>query len=214
MVEISAGKKRLLFGDGVNLRCLPAGEKRPEKHQLLLEFDDGSSVAATVQMYGLLYAFRAGANDDNPYYMIAREKPSPLSAEFTEAYFEGLLSGVKPAMSAKGFLATEQRIPGLGNGVRQDILFRAGIHPKNKVGGITSAGLGSLYRSVKETLAEMTLKGGRDTEKDLYGNPGGYGTVLSAKTWKNPCPVCGGVRVRQAYLGGNVYFCPNCQPQK
>lgn|GEM_PF-2077218 len=30
----------------------------------------------------------------------------------------------------KAFLATEQRIPGLGNGVLQDILWTARIHPK------------------------------------------------------------------------------------
>lgn len=214
MIEVTAGDKHLLFGDGVNLRTIAAGEKRPPKHQLLLEFDDGSAVAGTVQMHGLLYAFPSGANDGNFYYMAARKKPSPLSAEFTKLYFEGLLSELKPSMSAKGFLATEQRIPGLGNGVLQDILFQAGIHPKNKVGGFSSADLDRLYRSVKETLSEMTRKGGRDTEKDLYGNPGGYGTILSAKTWKNPCPVCGGKLIRQAYLGGNVYFCPNCQPQK
>jgi formamidopyrimidine-DNA glycosylase len=40
-------------------------------------------------------------------------------------------------LSAKAFLATEQRIPGLGNGVLQDILFTAGIHPKRKMAAIS-----------------------------------------------------------------------------
>jgi len=30
--------------------------------------------------------------------------------------------------------------------------------------------------------------------------------------WPVSCPVCGAAIVRQAYLGGNVYFCPVCQP--
>ena len=29
---------------------------------------------------------------------------------------------------------------------------------------------------------------------------------------EQPCPACGGSIIREAYMGGNVYFCPNCQP--
>lgn len=36
-------------------------------------------------------------------------------------------------------------------------------------------------------------------------------TILSAKTWRNPCPCCGAVVVKEAYLGGTVYYCPQCQ---
>jgi formamidopyrimidine-DNA glycosylase len=57
----------------------------------------------------------------------------------------------------------------------------------------------------------MTDKGGRDMEKDLYGQPGGYVCLLSKNTLDKPCPVCGETLVRQAYLGGNIYFCPGCQ---
>jgi len=39
--------------------------------------------------------------------------------------------------SIKFLLATEQRIPGLGNGVLQDILFKAKIHPKRKVADLS-----------------------------------------------------------------------------
>ena len=60
----------------------------------------------------------------------------------------------------------------------------------------------------------MTRAGGRDTEKDLYGQAGGYRTILSRNTLDKPCPVCGGALIREAYLGGNIYFCPVCQPMK
>ena len=29
---------------------------------------------------------------------------------------------------------------------------------------------------------------------------------------RSGCPFCGGPISRQAYLGGNVYFCIRCQP--
>jgi formamidopyrimidine-DNA glycosylase len=58
----------------------------------------------------------------------------------------------------------------------------------------------------------MTDLGGRDTEKDMFGHMGGYKTILSKNTLKNPCPNCGNEIVKEAYLGGAVYFCPTCQP--
>jgi len=71
-------------------------------------------------------------------------------------------------------LAAEQRIPGLGNRTLQDILFNARIHPKKKVSTFTEDDKKHIYNSTKSTLKEMLSKGGRDTEKDLFGNPGGY----------------------------------------
>jgi formamidopyrimidine-DNA glycosylase len=123
-----------------------------------------------------------------------------------------LIKNAKQTLSAKAFLATEQRIPGLGNGSLQDILFHVGIHPKRKLNSLSSKEKDKLYQSVKQTIRDMVIKGGRDTEKDLFGQCGGYKTTLSNKTYKEPCPQCGSEIIRQAYLGGNVYFCPKCQP--
>lgn len=126
--------------------------------------------------------------------------------------FEKLFVEAKKSLSAKALLATEQRIPGVGNGVTQDILFNASIHPKQKVSILPDGKKKKLFVSLKETLQQMTNLGGRDTQLDLYGNRGGYRTILSAQTWKEPCLCCGGAIVKEAYLGGSVYYCPNCQP--
>lgn len=114
--------------------------------------------------------------------------------------------------SVKAFLATDQRIPGLGNGTLQDILFRAKINPKCKMASLTEEDKHRLFVSIKHVLAEIRDNGGRDTEKDLFGEAGQYQTILSQKTFKNPCPVCGGEIVKQAYLGGSIYYCIHCQP--
>ena len=211
MVQVSLSDIRLLFGDGANLRYIEPGQALPEKHQLLLSLDDGSALVCTVQMYGGIWAFVKG-QFDNPYYEAARSKPSPLSDAFDTAYFSGIVAAAPANLSAKGLLATEQRIPGLGNGVLQDILLNAGVNPRTKVLALSDGDIESLYGSVKKTLAEMTALGGRDTEKDLFGNSGGYKTKLSAKTPGMICPQCGGPVVKQAYMGGSVYFCPECQP--
>jgi formamidopyrimidine-DNA glycosylase len=211
MVEIVAGKARLLLGDGVNLRYYAPGEKLPAKHQLQVEFDDFSSLIGSVEMYGGLWAFPEG-RFDSPYYTVAKQKPSPLTAQFDYNHFKALLPHEKlNSLSAKAFLATEQRIPGLGNGCLQDILWTARIHPKRKLATLTAAEFQTLFHAVKSLLAEMAENGGRDTERDLFGCPGGYQTILSKNTAGKSCPACGALIKKEAYLGGSIYYCEECQ---
>lgn len=200
----------LAFSDGVIVRYYPPGAEVPARYQLLVAFDDESFLVATVAMYGGIYAFRGAY--DYPYYLGALSKPSPLEDRFDASYFGQMMLGAKRNLSAKAFLATEQRIPGLGNGVLQDILFEARIHPRRKLASLSGREQDELFESVKGTLRQMTAAGGRDTEKDLFGHRGGYRVLLSKTTLGEPCPVCGGPIMREAYLGGTVYYCPGCQP--
>lgn len=210
-LEMQLEDTYLVFGDGVSLIYHDKDTKKPLKHQLLMEFDDGSFLSASVQMYGALWCFKKG-EFDNIYYLVAKEKPSPLSDEFNYDYFRSILSAKgTEKLSAKALLATEQRIPGLGNGMLQDILFNAGIHPKRKASTLSEDDKGRLFQSIKSTLSEMISKGGRDTEKDLFGNYGGYPTILSKYTVDKPCPVCKTIIVKEAYLGGSIYYCSGCQ---
>jgi len=212
MVEILLGETSLLLSDGVNIRFHEDQSTVPKKHQLLLEFEDGTLLCFSVQMYGGIICFTEDRYDSE-YYRTAMEKPSPLSGEFSSGYFRHLTDFEKTAkLSAKAFLATEQRIPGLGNGVLQDILFRARIHPKRKMDTLEEGEREALFSAVKSVLREMTDRGGRDTEHDLFGSPGGYGTLLCRNTAGCPCPACGTPIEKSSYMGGSVYVCPGCQP--
>ena len=213
MVEIQVEDAVLMFSDGVNLRFHQTPEERPLKHQLLIEFEDSTAVSATVAMYGGLLCYPRGANE-NRYYLVAKEKPSPLTERFTTEYFEGLFLLETNKLSLKAFLATQQRIPGLGNGVLQDILYQARLHPKSKVDTLGEGGKQALFDAVKITLCDMVKEGGRDTERDLFGNAGGYSTRMSKNTAGQPCPSCGSLIQKQNYLGGSIYFCPGCQKEK
>jgi len=71
--------------------------------------------------------------------------------------------------------------------------------------------LHGVFASVKSVLHEMAARGGRDTERDLYGRSGGYKTVLSRNTVDTPCPACGTTIRKEAYMGGSVYYCGGCQ---
>jgi formamidopyrimidine-DNA glycosylase len=207
------GDVHLALSDGVIPRYQGAGAKVPENYQLLVTLDDGGFMVFTVAMYGGIQAFKGVL--DNPYYKGALTKISPLSGGFDETCFDALFAATlvsKRSASAKAFLATEQRIPGLGNGVLQDILFRARINPRRKIATLSPAERHTLFETVRSTLREMTDAGGRDTERDIFGAQGGYRTILSKNTWMEPCPVCGAAIVKEPYLGGAVYYCPQCQP--
>lgn len=201
------GDLRLTLCDGVHVRLVPA-DQAPKNYQLLIELDDGTALVFTVAMYGGVHLH--GKDFNNPYYKKSRKALSPFSPEFPSHFMEKLI-GSKGTLSAKAFLATEQRFPGIGNGVLQDILFEARVHPKRKLASLHPEEKEALLNAVISTLRRMAEQGGRDTERDLFENPGGYVTKMSKNTWKSGCPVCGGPITKEAYLGGSVYYCPCCQ---
>lgn len=209
-VELWAGDMTLVFSDGVNLRFHSKNDPPPGRHQLFLIFKDETSLSASIAMYGGLLCTPKGMND-NQYYLIAKEKPSPLSDSFTLDYFLKLFGSKDQKLSLKAFLATNQRIPGLGNGVLQDILFNVGFHPKKKVDSLNEKDKNGLFVALKDTLLKMMELGGRDTEKDIYGNNGRYTAFLSKNTLSSPCKRCGSQIIKEAYLGGSIYFCSGCQ---
>lgn len=210
-VEIEAEGATLHFADGANLRYFAPGEKLPKKHQLLVEFEDESRIAVTVAMYGGIWCCKKGEFDENAYCRAAKEAISPLSDGFDYDYFQTLFDEESLKMSAKAFLATKQRIPGLGNGVLQDILLNAKIHPKKKMNTLSDSQRKEIFDSIKSTLTEMVAGGGRDTEKDLFGKPGKYITKLSKNTAVSLCRNCGGSVRKESYLGGSIYYCDSCQ---
>jgi formamidopyrimidine-DNA glycosylase len=209
-VQIELEDMRIALSDGVNIRIFSSGDQLPVKHQLLISFDHGKTVVFSVQMYGGIMAFESGENQ-NPYYLVAMQKPSPLTEVFDLPYFKSLVDKESNNPTLKAFLATEQRFPGIGNGVLQDILFNAGMHPKRKLNNLSEQDIENLFLSIKNTLKEMIAYGGRDTEKDIYGEPGRYITKLSKNTHNKPCRICGEPIRKESYLGGSIYYCANCQ---
>lgn len=197
------------IGEGTNMRYYLPSEQPPDKYQMLIVFDDDRFVAFNVAMYGGIWVYKGIF--DNPYHQLSLKSISPLEDDFDEVFFDNILKSASKDLSAKALLATEQRIPGIGNGVLQDILFDAGIHPKRKKSTLSDSEKTRLFQSLKTTLKNMTDLGGRDTEKDFFGNSGGYKTKLSKNTVKHPCPNCGDLIKKDAYLGGAVYYCPTCQ---
>lgn len=210
MIEVQTEDSAIVFADGAYPKYYEDKKKFPKSHQMAIYFDDETAIFVSIQMYGFIFAFPKGECTEG-YYISSSTKPSPLSDEFTFEYFKELYPSSGKKLSAKAFLATEQRIPGLGNGVLQDILWDAGIDPRFDMREATEEDFRVLYTSLKKVLKEMCEHGGRDTEKDLFGNKGGYITQLSKNSLHEPCMKCGYEIHKANYMGGTVYFCEHCQ---
>jgi formamidopyrimidine-DNA glycosylase len=210
-VPLEPGYLLVLGECGGKVLYHPAGAQPPARYHLLLAFEDGSAFSVMTQMWGAMDLYEAGKEQGRPY--VKGMRTTPIDPGFTFDYFsvliDSLLSGEK--RSAKGLLTQDQLIPGLGNAIAQDILFRAGLHPRHPLADLTPAQRRRLYDAIVETVGQVIAQGGRYDEFDLHGHAGGYVRLMDAKAAGKPCPVCGTPIEKQAYLGGACYFCPRCQ---
>jgi formamidopyrimidine-DNA glycosylase len=189
----------------------PPGSKLPKKYHLYIRFTDDSFLTVTTQMWGAMELYEKGEEQDRQY--VKGMRPTPIEPEFTFGYFSALvdelLEGKK--RSAKSLLTQDQIIPGLGNAIAQDILFRARLHPRHPIADLTMEQRQTLYQAIVDTVGEVIEKGGRYDEYDLYGNRGGYVRTMDRHATGRPCPGCGGQVEKIQYLGGACYLCPTCQ---
>ena len=189
----------------------PPGAKLPKKYHLHIVFEDESFLTATTQMWGAFELYEKGAEQERQY--VKDMATTPVDPEFTFTYFDTLLDELATGKkrSAKALLTQDQVIPGLGNAIAQDILFRARLSPKHPIDDLDPGRRRALYDAIVHTVADVIEKGGRYDEFDLYGNRGGYVRLMDKNAVGRPCPECGGEVVKTQYLGGACYFCPACQ---
>jgi formamidopyrimidine-DNA glycosylase len=202
----------LVFGEcGGKILYHPSEAQIPKKYHLVIIFEDGSALSAMTQMWGAMELYEKGRELDRQY--IRDMRTIPIDAEFTFDYFTHLIDECiqKEKRSVKGLLTQDQLIPGLGNSIAQDILFKAGLHPRHPIDGLSETERKQLYNAVQEVVAEAISQGGRNDEYDLFGNPGGYIRILDKDAAGQPCPRCGTLVEKMQYLGGTCYYCPRCQ---
>ena len=213
-VPLNPGYVLLLGECGGKVLYHPAGSPEQSKYHLCITFEDDSFFTATTQMWGAMELFESGQEQERQY--VKGMRPPPTESEFTFDYFsaliDSLLEGEK--RSVKGLLTQEQLVPGLGNAIAQDILFRAGLHPKHPMDDLSKAQRRKLYNALLKTVREVIAKGGRYDEYDLYNKPGKYIRIMDSKAAGRPCPECKTKIEKIQYLGGACYFCPRCQEQE
>lgn len=210
-VPLDPGYVLLLGECGGRLLYHPPGSKLPEKYHLWLTFADGSALTALTQMWGAMELHESGQEGERKY--VKGMRPTPVEPAFTFDYFAALISDLRPGekRSVKALLTQDQLIPGLGNSIAQDIMFRAGLHPKHIISDLSETRTRTLYDAIRSTVHEVIAGGGRDDEFDLHNRPGGYRRLMNSRAVSRPCPTCGAAIEKIQYLGGACYFCPHCQ---
>jgi len=210
------GGRCLQIGDtGGKILYHPDERTLPKRRDLLLAFSDGSYLSVAVQMWGFVRAYsRADAREHQQ--KVLAEARLPVAEAVSEADLLAFITdwADKGRVSAKKFIISRKYVTGLGNGYVQDILWRAGIYPRRKMDTLDKAELARLLDAILSVAAEAVAAGGRNVERDLYNNRGGYAPALGKATLGEPCPKCLTPIEKFAYEGGACYVCVNCQPDK
>ncbi|MEI7833948.1 MAG: DNA-formamidopyrimidine glycosylase family protein [bacterium] len=211
IVDLDPGY-RLVFGDGGERLCYhPDATTLPKKCQLLLQFEDGSYFTLTVSGWGSAKLLDNSEHELERHF--GRPRISPTSDDFTLEYFNSLFAELRPesSCSAKYFIVSDPGILGVANGMLQDILFHARIHPRRAVVTLSSAERTALYHAIRDVISQAVAQQGRHDERDLFNQPGQYHRILDASTVNLPCVNCGTLIQKEQFLGGAIYFCPECQ---
>jgi formamidopyrimidine-DNA glycosylase len=202
----------LLLGEcGGKVLYHAPGSKVPKKYHLYITFTDGTFLTAMTQMWGAMELYEEGEEQERQY--VKDMRPTPIEPEFTFETFSALVDDLVEGKkrSAKALLTQDQLIPGLGNAIAQDILFRTRLHPRHPIADLSAGQRQALYQAIVDTVAEVIEQGGRYDETDLHNHPGGYIRLMDKNAVGRPCPECGGEIEKMQYLGGACYFCPSCQ---
>jgi formamidopyrimidine-DNA glycosylase len=210
-VPLEPGYVLLLGECGGKVILHPPESQVPKKYHLYITFEDDSFLTATTRMWGAMEFYEQGEEQERQY--VKGMRTTPAEPGFTFDYFCALINdpATGEKRTAKGLLTQDQLIPGLGNAIAQDILFRARLSPKSRVADLSTDQTQALYQAIVDTVREVTEKGGRYDEYDLYGQRGGYERIMDKSAVGQPCPECGGEVKKIQYLGGSCYFCPDCQ---
>ncbi len=137
--------------------------------------------------------------------------PEPLEKTFTFKKFSERLF-LKPEGKIKQVLMDQTIISGIGNIYSDEILWRGGVHPTEKVKNIPLTKIRPLFKALKHTLSKGIRLGGDSTSdyRDPSGNPGKFHGKHMAYQRKNvPClkKGCGGIMKRIIVGGRSAHFC-------
>jgi formamidopyrimidine-DNA glycosylase len=106
----------------------------------------------------------------------------------------------------KAVLLMQERFPGVGNWMADEILWRAGVHPRRPAGSLTPVEVAALHRQTR-WVAEHALK----TIGETFADP--PPSWLFRHRWKDGgrCPKTGEVLVREEIGGRTTCWSPGRQ---
>jgi len=184
----------------------------PRKFHLKVDFSDDTALTVRLTSMGLINAVKD--NELERSYVYRRdfnpEVSSPLDEGFTFERFSKIFSE-NNRMLKSVLVGKNAVVVGLSNSAFQDIIYRAGLHPKRKASELSRDESRALYDAIRLVLSERIRLNGKDQFYDLYGNQGGYTPAMGPNKKQQPCPNCGAPVERLSVGGGQVCLCSHCQ---
>jgi formamidopyrimidine-DNA glycosylase len=133
--------------------------------------------------------------------------PDVTSGAFTQAAMTAFLNRHRK-LPIKAALLLQDGFPGIGNWMADEILWRAAVHPRTRVGELTGNVLGQLWRQVRR----VSLGALRHVSPAFGDPPRGW---LFRERWSEAgrCPRDRTPLLRETVGGRTAAWCPRCQPQ-
>jgi formamidopyrimidine-DNA glycosylase len=133
--------------------------------------------------------------------------PSILSARFKRDQVADFCRR-RSGSSLKAVLLMQERFPGIGNWMADEILWRARLNPKLRAGSLTGSAITKLYRITRSVCTNAIKAMTNDWELPK--------TWLFSHRWEDggKCPRCHTGLVREIVAGRRTCWCPHCQPQR
>jgi formamidopyrimidine-DNA glycosylase len=130
--------------------------------------------------------------------------PAILSPAFTEELVIHFLRRRKGA-PLKAVLLMQERFPGIGNWMADEVLWRSRIRPAKRAGSLSKDQVAALYRTTRRVC--------RLAMESIDANWDFPASWLFPHRWEDGgrCPRCG-TGLRRAVIGGRrSCWCPSCQ---
>ncbi|MDG6222910.1 MAG: hypothetical protein IAX21_03935 [Candidatus Bathyarchaeota archaeon] len=137
-------------------------------------------------------------------------KLSTTDKDFTFQHFS-LMFSEKNKMLKAVLVGKDAVVVGISNSTFQDILYRAGLHPKRKASELSAEEMQRLYAAIKFVVKERIRLNGKEDFQDLYQKNGSYMPAMGPHMKEKYCPECGTIIQKLSHGGGHVYLCPCCQ---
>jgi len=136
----------------------------------------------------------------------AKLPPSILSKRFKQQSVAEFCQRRKRS-ALKTLLLMQERFPGVGNWMADEILWRARLNPKTRAGALTGSEVATLYRATRSVCAKALAAIGKD-----WRLPKSW---LFSHRWEDggKCPRCHTGLMRELIGGRRTCWCPNCQPE-
>ena len=197
------------LGMSGELRVEPAGYPIAKHDHLALRTRRHTLVFSDPRMFGRIQ-FHQGKTAPVWWTKIA---PAILSPAFTIDAVAAFLRR-RARAPIKAVLLMQERFPGIGNWMADEVLWRGGIHPGRPAGSLTAAEVRTLWRECRQVcrLALRTIAGaGGPLPPDL--NVHIPDTWLFNHRWENGgrCPKSGRLLVREQIGGRTTCWSPGRQ---